>query len=102
MIRSVSSLELRSYEKGPMQAFQNLDVWRKAHKLTLDLYRTTEAFPRSEAFGLAAQLRRLSVDISMKITADVIIPPSLPDASVRPTVPGSSSSMCSFSAVTSI
>lgn len=50
-----------------MQAFQNLDVWRKAHRLTLDLYRTTEGFPRSETFGLAAQLRRLSADISMKI-----------------------------------
>lgn len=52
-----------------MQSFQNLEVWRKAHKLTLDLYRTTEAFPRSEAFGLAVQLRRLSADISMKIAA---------------------------------
>ena len=50
-----------------MQAFQNLDVWRKAHKLTLDLYRTTESFPRSETFGLATQLRRLSADIAMKI-----------------------------------
>ena len=50
-----------------MQAFQNLDVWRKAHILTLDLYRITEGFPRSETFGLAAQLRRLSADISMKI-----------------------------------
>ncbi len=50
-----------------MQAFQNLDVWRKAHNLTLDLYRITEGFPRSETFGLAAQLRRLSADISMKI-----------------------------------
>jgi four helix bundle protein len=50
-----------------MQAFQNLDVWRKARKLTLDLYRTTESFPRSETFGLATQLRRLSADIAMKI-----------------------------------
>jgi four helix bundle protein len=50
-----------------MQTFQNLDVWRKAHKLTLDLYRTTENFPRSEVFGLAVQLRRLSADIAMKI-----------------------------------
>ena len=50
-----------------MQAFQNLDVWRKAHNLTLDLYRITESFPRSETFGLAAQLRRLSAEICMKI-----------------------------------
>jgi four helix bundle protein len=50
-----------------MQAFQNLDVWRKAHHLTLDLYRITEGFPRSETFGLATQLRRLSTNIAMKI-----------------------------------
>ena len=50
-----------------MRAFQNLDVWRKAHHLTLDIYRITESFPRSEVFGLAVQLRRLSADIAMKI-----------------------------------
>ena len=49
-----------------MQAFQNLDVWRKAHNLTPDLHRITEGFPRSETFGLAAQLRRLSAEIAMK------------------------------------
>jgi|SRR5215472_6667240 len=49
-----------------MRAFQNLDVWRKAHNLTLDIYRITEAF-RSEVFGLATQLRRLSAEIAMKI-----------------------------------
>ena len=50
-----------------MQAFQNLDVCRKAHKLTLDIYRVTENFPRSEVFGLGVQLRRLSAEIAMKI-----------------------------------
>lgn len=50
-----------------MQAFQNLDVWRKAHNLTLDFYRVTETFPRSEVFGLGTQLRRLSAEIAMKI-----------------------------------
>ena len=50
-----------------MQAFQNLDVWRKAHKLTLEIYRVTEEFPRSETFGLAVQLRRQSSQVSMKI-----------------------------------
>lgn len=50
-----------------MQAFQNLNVWRKAHKLTLDIYRCTECFPRGEIYGLGGQLRRLSSNISMKI-----------------------------------
>ncbi len=51
-----------------MQSFQNLEVWRKAHVLTLDIYRLTESFPRAEVFGLAAQLRRQSAQISMKIS----------------------------------
>lgn len=50
-----------------MQNFHNLDGWRKAHRLTLDIYRLTEGFPRSETYGLAVQLRRLSSQISMKI-----------------------------------
>ena len=35
-----------------MQDFRNLDVWSKAHKITLEIYRLTESFPRSEVFGL--------------------------------------------------
>ncbi len=50
-----------------MQPFRNLDVWRKAHTLTLDIYRITEGFPKTETFGLATQLRRSSMTISMKI-----------------------------------
>src|ERR1051325_3537923 len=41
-----------------MQDFRNLEVWNKAHNLTLDIYRLTERFPRTEAFGLSIQLRR--------------------------------------------
>ena len=40
-----------------MQDFRNLEVWNKAHRLTLDIYRMTEAFPRTEVFGLSIQLR---------------------------------------------
>ncbi len=50
-----------------MQTFQNLEVWRKAHVLTLDIYRLTESFPRAKVFGLATQLRRQSAQISIKI-----------------------------------
>ena len=50
-----------------MRDFKQLDVWRKAHLLTLDVYRVTEGFPRAEVFGLSASLRRRSAAISMKI-----------------------------------
>ena len=41
-----------------MQDFKKLEVWRKAHELTLDVYRATESFPRTEVYGLTTQLRR--------------------------------------------
>jgi four helix bundle protein len=50
-----------------MRDFRNLDAWHKAHKLTLDIYRASESFPRSETFGMAATLRRGSAQFAMKI-----------------------------------
>ena len=46
-----------------MQDFRNLEVWKKAHKLTLDAYRITESFPRAEMFGLSSQIRRAASSI---------------------------------------
>ncbi|MFZ0312959.1 MAG: four helix bundle protein [Candidatus Korobacteraceae bacterium] len=46
-----------------MQDFRNLEVWRKAHTLALDIYRLTESFPRSEMFGLCSQMRRSASSI---------------------------------------
>jgi four helix bundle protein len=47
----------------PMQDFRNLDVWKKSHELTLEVYRTTRAFPDDERFGLTGQLRRGTASI---------------------------------------
>jgi four helix bundle protein len=41
-----------------VQGFRELNVWRKAHLLTLEIYRVTAGFPREERFGLTGQLRR--------------------------------------------
>jgi four helix bundle protein len=46
-----------------MRDFRDLVVWQKSHKLTLSLYRATEAFPRSEVYGLTSQIRRASASI---------------------------------------
>ena len=53
------SIVLRNYE--------DLEVWRKAHSLTLRLYRLTEIFPRSELFGLTSQIRRASGSIGANL-----------------------------------
>ena len=41
-----------------MDKFENLEVWRKAHQLTLHIYQLTKHFPSDERFGLVAQMRR--------------------------------------------
>jgi four helix bundle protein len=47
-----------------MQDFHNLEVWKRAHRLTLDIYRLTEGFPRTETFGLSIQLRRGAASVA--------------------------------------
>ncbi len=50
-----------------MRNYEDLEVWRKAHSLTLQLYRLTEIFPRSELFGLTSQIRRASGSIGANL-----------------------------------
>jgi len=50
-----------------MQTFRNLRVWEKAHTLTLDVYRSSRAFPREELYGLTSQMRRSSASIGANI-----------------------------------
>jgi len=42
-------------------------VWRKAHEFVLATYGFTSAFPKSETYGLSAQLRRAAVSIAANI-----------------------------------
>ena len=46
-----------------MRNYKDLVVWEKAHKLTLAVYRETNAFPKEERFGLTSQVRRASSSI---------------------------------------
>jgi four helix bundle protein len=46
-----------------MKDFRQLKVWQRSHQLTLEIYRTTVSFPRSEAYGLTPQIRRAAVSI---------------------------------------
>ena len=50
-----------------MQSFKNLKVWEKAHAMTLDVYRSTSAFPKAELYGLTSQMRRSSASIGANI-----------------------------------
>lgn len=50
-----------------MRDFRELDVWRKAHQLVLDIYRATDELPKSEVFGITVQLRRAAISIPTRI-----------------------------------
>jgi four helix bundle protein len=50
-----------------VQSFRNLKVWAKAHVMTLDVYRSTRAFPKEELYGLTSQMRRSSASIGANI-----------------------------------
>jgi four helix bundle protein len=42
-------------------------VWQKAKSLAVDVYRSTEPFPRNETYGLTSQLRRAAVSVPSNI-----------------------------------
>src|SRR3954468_16865666 len=51
-----------------MQPFQNLRVTANARAVIRATYRATASFPRSEQFGLTAQLRRAAISIGLNIS----------------------------------
>ena len=36
----------------------NLEVWKLAHQLTVEVYKISQIFPKAEQFGLTSQVRR--------------------------------------------
>jgi len=47
--------------------FEKLDVYNKANEFVNDIYLLIKTFPEDEMFGLASQLRRAAVSISLNI-----------------------------------
>jgi len=47
--------------------FRKLQVWQKAHQLTLNVYRVSRDFPSDERFGLTSQIRRSSSSVPTNI-----------------------------------
>jgi four helix bundle protein len=47
--------------------FTKLDVWEKAHQMTLEVYRATQGFPQKERYRLTDQLCRSASSISANI-----------------------------------
>jgi len=49
------------------KSFEDLLVWQKAHAFVLEIYRLTDAFPKSELFALTSQMRRAAISIPANI-----------------------------------
>lgn len=47
--------------------YRDLIVWRKSMRSVVEVYRATEAFPKREWYGLAAQVRRAAVSVPSNI-----------------------------------
>lgn len=47
--------------------FRSLRAWQRGRELTLDVYRLTRSFPKTESYGLTAQIRRSAVSIPANI-----------------------------------
>lgn len=49
------------------KSYKDLIVWQKSIKLIMEIYKLTQAFPRSEQYGIVAQMRRAAVAIPSNI-----------------------------------
>ena len=49
------------------RSYRNLIVWQKAKTLAVSIYRETANFPKTETYGLTAQLRRAVVSVTSNI-----------------------------------
>ncbi|HNV02695.1 MAG TPA: four helix bundle protein [Vicinamibacterales bacterium] len=54
-------------DRAPARSFRDLIVWQKAHELVLATYRVSASFPKTESFGLTAQIRSAAVSIAANI-----------------------------------
>ena len=47
--------------------FKDLDIWKLAKEIVLDIYKETNNFPKTEVFALSSQIRRASISIPSNI-----------------------------------
>ena len=65
--RGSSSPYFRLVGDFNMRNFRQLEVWKKAHALTIHIYKATATFPKNELYGLTSQLQRASVSIGANL-----------------------------------
>lgn len=49
------------------RSFEELEIWKKAHELSIKIYELTSKWPKSEIYGLISQIRRAAVSVELNI-----------------------------------
>lgn len=50
-----------------MRGFRDLEIWKEAHALRLEIYRISAAFPKEEKYNLTGQIRSSSSSVADQI-----------------------------------
>jgi len=56
-----------SNKESKIKDFNDLEVWKKANLLAIQMYKITKEFPKDERFGLTDQIRRAASSIGANI-----------------------------------
>ncbi|MBI5968898.1 MAG: four helix bundle protein [Deltaproteobacteria bacterium] len=54
-------------ENIKVESVEDLEVFKRSHRLTIKVYKITERFPKSELFGLVSQMRRAAASIATNL-----------------------------------
>jgi four helix bundle protein len=49
------------------KTYEDLDAWKEAIHLAVQVYQVTRGFPKDEIFGITSQIRRASLSVSSNI-----------------------------------
>jgi four helix bundle protein len=52
-----------------VQSFEQLEVWQRAHGLTLEVYKQSQQLPEEEEFGLFVQMRKAATRVPALIAS---------------------------------
>lgn len=52
---------------GNLMQWKNLEAWKKAHSLVLEIYKITLNFPKEELYGLTNQIKRAAISVPANI-----------------------------------
>ncbi|MDZ7611958.1 MAG: four helix bundle protein [Candidatus Moranbacteria bacterium] len=58
---------MKNNERKLVKNFYDLEIWKEANKLSVEVYTLTKAFPESEKFGITSQIRRAASSVGANI-----------------------------------